>query len=170
MKPLKIRLELKHVAKGDWGKDFYLSTYRFPLSEAQGLEKRCIALNLSMASVLSQLVQAFNEATEDPGDAVELKKTLHATAKQAPKALAPGEVRRGPGRPRKVPVEAEAVAPVIKRGPGRPPKAAKIVTPVQTEIFQKVPPKKVSLMGVAAKLPKASAAKATLAKLQALED
>ena len=185
MKPLKLTLDLKHIERGSLGEEFYLSSYRFPLEDAQGLERRCLALEMSMASILIQLVQAFNESTEDPGDEVELKKTLKATVWKKPvKELAPGEVRRGPGRPRKVLPEpeneefdleeAEPVLPV-KRGPGRPPKA-QVVTQVappsiRAKVFQKVPPpKKVSLMGAAASLPaKGGAAKATLAKLRNLE-
>lgn len=52
--------------RGELGKDFYLSTYRFPLKEAQGFERRAKSLGVSMAGLLQQLVASFNKAVPAP--------------------------------------------------------------------------------------------------------
>jgi hypothetical protein len=52
--------------RGALGKDFYLSTYRFPLKEAQGFERRAKSLGVSMAGLLQQLVESFNKAMPAP--------------------------------------------------------------------------------------------------------
>ena len=104
--------------RGALGKDFYLSTYRFPLKEAQGFERRAKSLGCSMAGLLQQLVESFNKAVPAPSG-VKTERTSEPTVWGKGK------------RPKSV-------------KPSKKAKAAKVEKPAKKKVAKKADPKPVA--------------------------
>lgn len=112
--------------RGELGKDFYLSTYRFPLKEAQGFERRAKSLGVSMAGLLQQLVASFNKAVPAPaGVKTErtTKPTVWGEGKKAKSVKAPKKVKASKPAKKKVVVKKDDPKPVSKK--------AKILSPAE---------------------------------------
>lgn len=77
-KSITLKFTPREIGRGEWGKEFYLSTFRFPLKEAQKLERRAKAMGLTMSSLVNQLVMTFNEKVDEP-KGVKLERTTEAT-------------------------------------------------------------------------------------------
>lgn len=67
------------IDRGEWGKQFYISTFRFPIKEAQAFERRATSLGLTMSSLVNQLVMTFNKTVAEPKTKVKLERTAHPT-------------------------------------------------------------------------------------------
>lgn len=78
-KRISIDFAPRQIERGEWGKKFYISTFRFPIKESQAFEKRAKALGLTMSSLANQLVMAFNKAVPEPKGNIKLTRTLHPT-------------------------------------------------------------------------------------------
>ena len=88
-KSVTLKFTPREIGRGEWGKEFYISTFRFPLGEAQKLEKRAKAMNLTMSSLVNQLVMVFNETVPGPKGPMKLERTAEPTiwGVEAKKAL-----------------------------------------------------------------------------------
>lgn len=75
---IELHFTPRDIGRGEWGKKFYISTFRFPLEEAQKFERRAKVLNLTMASLMSQLMMTFNKAVGEPKN-VKTDRTTHPT-------------------------------------------------------------------------------------------
>lgn len=118
--------------RGALGKDFYLSTYRFPIKEAQGFERRAKSLGVSMAGLLQQLVEAFNKAVPAPAG-VKTERTSKPTVwgeGKRPKSVKPSKKKA-----KAVKVEKPAKKKVAKKDDPKPvakkPKASKDLSPAE---------------------------------------
>lgn len=113
-KVINLKLTPRFIERGDWGSEFYISTFRFPLAVARDFERRCKSLGLTMSTTLNQLVESFNDAVPAPKGKVALERTAHPTiwGKKAKAAY-----YKGKGL--KVPVKR------VDENPGNPAKSAK---------------------------------------------
>lgn len=78
-KTLVLKFTPREIGRGEWGKKFYISTFRFPLTEAQKFERRAKAMGLTMSSLANQLVMTFNKTVAEPKGTVKLERTNHPT-------------------------------------------------------------------------------------------
>jgi hypothetical protein len=77
-KAIVLKFAPTRIERGEWGDKFYISTFRFPIKDAQAFERRCISMDQTMSSILNQLVTAFNKAVRKPEN-VQLVRTKHPT-------------------------------------------------------------------------------------------
>lgn len=78
-KTINLKFTPTFIDRGEWGKQFYISTFRFPIKEAQAFERRAASLGLTMSSLVNQLVMTFNKAVSEPKGKVKLERTSHPT-------------------------------------------------------------------------------------------
>jgi len=102
-KTIDIAFKPRQFERGEWGKSFYIATFRFPIKEAQAFERRAAGSGFTMASLLSQLVMAFNKSTPEPKTKVKLVRTAKPTLwgnpdekKSAPKKAKKAKAEKAP--------------------------------------------------------------------------
>lgn len=98
-KTINVKVEFEKIGRGEAGREFFTSTFRFPLKVAQGMEVRAMGMGLSMSTILNQLAKGFVDSTPAPKGIVPVKtKTARVTAGPA-KSAAPEK----PKAPKKEP-------------------------------------------------------------------
>lgn len=150
-KKIALTFTPREIARGDWGKNFYVSTFRFPLKEAQGLERRAQSLGLTLSSLVNQLIMAFNKSVAEP-EGVKLARTKHPTIWGAD---AKKKFFKAKGMPVPMKREAKKTKPVTVK------KVAKV------ELKHKVAKKVTKPAPTAKASPKVNKVQALLAKLRA---
>lgn len=78
-KTVVLKFTPRFIDRGEWGKQFYISTFRFPIKEAQAFERRAKGMGLTMSSLVNQLVMTLNKTLPEPKKAVKLERTAHPT-------------------------------------------------------------------------------------------
>lgn len=62
----RIRVIIQKPKRGSAGDEFFISTFRFPLKLAQGIEKRALAHGLSLSAIINQVLDAYVKQTPTP--------------------------------------------------------------------------------------------------------
>lgn len=151
-KPINMKFTPREIARGEWGHKFYISTFRFPIKDAQAFERRALSMKMTMSSLVNQLVTAFNKSVSEPKETVKLVRTAQPTIWGA---VAKKKFFKKLGKA--VPVKRAAVKAVKAKAPKVAKKVATKAKTVAKKVTatkptKKVETKKTSALSVLARL------------------